>query len=86
VTAVKRGNVLPVAAVLAAFPGGIDHLLFMLGLTLIVRVAALLVKTITAFTVAHSLTLAAATVGFAPAYAIGSLAAFWLIERVAGFG
>jgi hypothetical protein len=22
----------------------------------------------------------------APAYAIGSLAAFWLIERVAGFG
>lgn len=43
---------------------GIDHLLFVLGLVLIVRGAALLVKTVTAFTVAHSITLALATLGF----------------------
>lgn len=42
---------------------GIDHLLFVLGLVLIVRGAALLVKTITAFTVAHSITLGLATLG-----------------------
>ncbi len=40
---------------------GVDHLLFVLGLLLIVRDRWTLVKTITAFTVAHSLTLAAAT-------------------------
>jgi hydrogenase/urease accessory protein HupE len=40
---------------------GIDHLLFVLGLLLIVREPWTLVKTITAFTVAHSITLAAAT-------------------------
>lgn len=43
---------------------GVDHLLFVLGLVLIVRGAWLLVKTITAFTVAHSLTLGLATLGF----------------------
>ena len=43
---------------------GIDHLLFVLGLMLIVRGVWALVKTITAFTVAHSLTLAAATLGW----------------------
>jgi hypothetical protein len=42
---------------------GFDHLLFVLGLLLIVRKPWLLVKTITAFTIAHSLTLAAATFG-----------------------
>jgi hydrogenase/urease accessory protein HupE len=42
---------------------GIDHLLFVLALVLIVRGAGLLVKTITAFTVAHSITLALATLG-----------------------
>lgn len=42
---------------------GIDHLLFVLGLLLLVRDRWMLVKTITAFTVAHSLTLAAATFG-----------------------
>lgn len=46
---------------------GIDHLLFVLGLTLIVRGAVLLVKTITAFTIAHSITLALATLGYAEA-------------------
>jgi hydrogenase/urease accessory protein HupE len=44
---------------------GVDHLLVVLGLLLIVRDRWVLVKTITAFTVAHSITLAAATLGFA---------------------
>lgn len=46
---------------------GIDHLLFVLGLLILVRDRAMLVKTITAFTVAHSLTLAVATLGYASA-------------------
>ena len=44
--------------------GGIDHLLFVLSLLLIVRGFKRIAFTITAFTVAHSLTLAAATLGF----------------------
>jgi len=43
--------------------GGVDHLLFVTGLVLIVRRIGRLVKTITAFTLAHSLTLALATLG-----------------------
>ncbi|MFT3774788.1 MAG: HupE/UreJ family protein [Minicystis sp.] len=39
---------------------GIDHLLFVLGLLLLVRGPAALVRTITAFTLAHSITLALA--------------------------
>jgi hypothetical protein len=46
---------------------GIDHLLFVLGLLLIVPHRWMLLKTITAFTVAHSLTLALATLGYASA-------------------
>lgn len=42
---------------------GIDHLLFVLGLLLIVRDRWRLIKTVSAFTVAHSFTLAAATLG-----------------------
>ena len=42
---------------------GIDHLLFVLGLIWIVRGGWRLTKTITAFTVGHSLSLAAATFG-----------------------
>ena len=42
---------------------GIDHLLFVLGLLLLVRGTGPLLKTITAFTVAHSITLALATLG-----------------------
>jgi hydrogenase/urease accessory protein HupE len=42
---------------------GIDHLLFVLALVLIVRSVGLLIKTITAFTIAHSITLALATLG-----------------------
>jgi HupE / UreJ protein len=46
---------------------GVDHLLFVLGLMLIVRDRWMLLKTITAFTVAHSITLAIATLGWASA-------------------
>ena len=44
---------------------GVDHLLFVLGLLLIVQGRLMLLKTITAFTLAHSMTLAIATLGFA---------------------
>jgi len=44
--------------------GGIDHLLFVFGLLLIVRGGRRIFATITAFTVAHSVTLAAATLGW----------------------
>ena len=44
---------------------GVDHLLFVFGLLLLVRTNWMLVKTITAFTVAHSITLAIATLGYA---------------------
>jgi hydrogenase/urease accessory protein HupE len=43
---------------------GVDHLLFVLALILIAPNTRELVKAITAFTVAHSITLAAATLGF----------------------
>lgn len=43
---------------------GVDHLLFVLGLLWIVRARWMLVKTITSFTVAHSIILAAATLGW----------------------
>jgi hypothetical protein len=46
---------------------GTDHLLFVLGLLLIVKDRWMLLKTITAFTVAHSITLAIATLGYANA-------------------
>ena len=46
---------------------GVDHLLFVLGLLLIVRNRWMLVKTITSFTLAHSITLAIATLGYAEA-------------------
>jgi len=42
---------------------GGDHMLFVLGLLLIVKDGWALVKTVTAFTVAHSITLAIATLG-----------------------
>ena len=44
--------------------GGVDHLLFVLALVLLVKGWKRLVGTITAFTVAHSITLAAATLGW----------------------
>jgi uncharacterized Tic20 family protein len=58
--AAKRYTTLGVEHILL----GIDHLLFVLGLLLIVQGSWMLVKTITAFTIAHSITLGLATVGF----------------------
>ena len=46
---------------------GADHMLFVLGLLLIVKDHWMLLKTVTAFTVAHSITLAIATFGYAEA-------------------
>jgi hydrogenase/urease accessory protein HupE len=43
---------------------GIDHLLFVLALLLLVKGVRRIIATITAFTVAHSITLAGATLGF----------------------
>lgn len=43
---------------------GIDHLLFVLALIILVRTWRRIAVTVTAFTVAHSITLAAATLGF----------------------
>ena len=44
--------------------GGIDHLLFVLALLILVTGTRRLIATVTAFTLAHSLTLAGATLGF----------------------
>jgi hypothetical protein len=57
--AARRYTVLGIEHILL----GIDHLLFVLGLLLIVQGPWMLVKTITAFTVAHSITLGLATLG-----------------------
>jgi hydrogenase/urease accessory protein HupE len=45
---------------------GIDHLLFVFGLILLVTTTRLLIETITAFTVGHSMTLSLAVLGVAP--------------------
>lgn len=45
---------------------GIDHLMFVAGLLLLIHGGWALVRTVTAFTVAHSLTLAAAVLGWVP--------------------
>ncbi|MBE0627271.1 MAG: HupE/UreJ family protein [Burkholderiales bacterium] len=68
--------------------GGVDHLLFVLGLLLLVRGTWLLVKTITAFTVAHSITLAAATLGWVhvpqpPVEAVIALSILFLASELA---
>ncbi len=44
--------------------GGYDHLLFVLALILLLRGGWLIARTVTAFTIAHSITLVAATLGF----------------------
>ena len=60
---------------------GVDHLLFVLGLLLIVRDRWMLVKTVTAFTIAHSITLAVATFGIAtvPAAALNAAIALSIL-------
>ncbi|WP_287264654.1 HupE/UreJ family protein [Moorena sp. SIO3A2] len=67
---------------------GIDHLLFVLGLVLIVGPSWRLVKTITAFTLAHSITLGAATLGLvnvpqAPVEAVIALSILFLASELA---
>lgn len=63
---------------------GVDHLLFVLGLLLIVGNRwGMMVKTVTAFTAAHSLTLAASTLGIvrlpaAPVNVVVALSIFFL--------
>ena len=61
---------------------GVDHLLFVLGLMLIVSDRWTLVKTITSFTLAHSITLAIATLGYASAPLPPLNAAIALIDPV----
>jgi hypothetical protein len=70
---------------------GIDHLLFVLALVLLVRGFGRLVATITAFTLAHSITLAAASLGFvnvlsAPVEAIIALSILFLATELARHG
>ncbi len=60
VRAAQRYTVLGVEHILE----GLDHLLFVLALLFLVEGWWMLVKTITAFTVAHSITLGLATLGF----------------------
>jgi hypothetical protein len=66
---------------------GVDHLLFVLALLLIVSGFGPLVKAVTAFTVAHSITLALATLGFvhvpaAPTEAIIALSILFLASEI----
>jgi hydrogenase/urease accessory protein HupE len=67
---------------------GIDHLLFVLALLLIVNGVGRLVATVTAFTVAHSITLGAATLGYvqvpsAPVEAVIALSILFLASELA---
>jgi len=66
---------------------GLDHLLFVFGLLLIVRRAPLLLKTITAFTVAHTITLGLAAFGVVrvpalPVEAVISLSIIFLASEI----
>jgi hydrogenase/urease accessory protein HupE len=67
---------------------GVDHLLFVLALLLVVRGGRRLVGTVTAFTAAHSLTLAGATLGFVyvpqqPVEAVIALSIVFLASELA---
>ena len=73
--------------------GGLDHLLFILGLFMIVTGRWLLLKTVTGLTIAHSITLGLASIGFinipqAPVEAIIALSivflAFELVRKESG--
>ncbi len=70
---------------------GVDHLLFLLALMLIVSGFGRLLKTITAFTLAHSLTLGLATLGVvnvppAPTEAVISLSILFLAVEIVRMG
>jgi hydrogenase/urease accessory protein HupE len=67
---------------------GVDHLLFVLALLIIVRGGARILLTVTAFTVAHSTTLVAATLGWlalpaAPVEATIALSIAFLAREIA---
>ena len=66
---------------------GIDHILFVVGLVLFIRNGWLLVKTVTAFTVAHSVTLAASVLNVvsvpqAPVEAVIALSILFLAREL----
>lgn len=66
---------------------GVDHLLFVLALLIIVAGWQKLVATVTSFTIAHSITLAAATLGFvrvpqAPVEAVISLSILFVAMEI----
>jgi hydrogenase/urease accessory protein HupE len=68
--------------------GGIDHVLFVIGLVLFIRSPWMLLKTITAFTVAHSITLALSILGIvslpqAPVEAVIALSIVFLARELA---
>ena len=70
---------------------GVDHLLFVLGLLLIVRNYVVLLKTITAFTIAHTITLGLAVLGFVrisptPVEAVIALSIVFLAGELAQHG
>lgn len=69
---------------------GIDHLLFVLALLFVVSGGWMLVKTITAFTIAHSITLGLATLGYvslpsAPVEAAIALSIVFLASEIIGY-
>jgi hypothetical protein len=71
--------------------GGADHLLFVLGLVLLLRGARRLLGAVSGFTLGHSVTLSLATLGFAPLPStlveVGIAASlFWLATRLAREG
>ena len=68
--------------------GGIDHVLFVIGLVLFIRSPWMLLKTITAFTLAHSITLALSILGIvslpqAPVEAVIALSIVFLARELA---
>jgi hydrogenase/urease accessory protein HupE len=70
---------------------GVDHLLFVLALLMLCRGTMQLVKTITAFTVAHSITLALATLGIVqvpqrPVEAVIALSIVFVASEIAHEG
>lgn len=67
--------------------GGIDHILFVIGLVLYIRGVGALVKTITSFTIAHSITLALSVTGVvyvpqAPVEAVIALSIVFLAREL----
>ena len=68
--------------------GGIDHVLFVIGLVLFISSPWMLLKTITAFTIAHSITLALSILGIvslaqAPVEAVIALSIVFLARELA---